>query len=313
MNDLMQTLLPLMAAAEAAVPLPVPASRVQQRDRINRVTDHLGAQGVEPGPEVASVVDHSVPVAGGVIDVRVYSSGSGEPRPLYVYLHGGSFWQGSAVSFVVDALCRERSALGFVVASVEYRLAPEHRFPGPVEDCHAALAWLVAEHARLGIDPDRVVIGGASAGGNLAAAVTLLARTRGPRLMAQLLEVPALDLTGGHLVDTGNGMALGDAAMREVRELYLAEPGQESDELASPLLAADLTGLPPALVMVAEHDELRGDGEAYARRLGEHGVKAELRCVSGHVHVSPQFTALLESARVWRGVVHEWLTRVAAG
>lgn len=296
-----------LAEAEQAFPEPALANRQQQRERINRMTDHMVERVGEPGPPVRSVADHTIPVAGGTIDVRLFHPDADGPLPALVYLHGGAFWQGTAVQPALDALCRERCAAGYVVASVEYRLAPEHQFPGPVEDCHAAVAWLAAEHAALGVDPERIVVGGGSAGGNLAAAVALLARERGPRIHAQLLEVPALDLTGGHLVDVGNGL-MEDA----IADLHAVYGTDGTPELASPLLAADLSGLPQALVMVAEHDELRGDGEAYVRALTAAGTPAQLYVGVGHAHPTMMFTRIFPPAKEWRAEALRWLGSVTA-
>jgi acetyl esterase len=199
----------------------------------------------------------------------------------------------------VDALCRERCAgAGLVVASVEYRLAPEFKFPVPVDDCYAALCWLHAEHERLGVDPAKISIGGASSGANLAAAMTLKARAEGaPPIHFQLLEVPALDLTGGHLDD----IDLGEPPSRaEIQALYLADATEADNPLVSPLLAGDLSGLPPAHIMSAELDHLRGDARAYAARLADAGVPVTIHQFPGHLHMTPLLTRTFEPAKQWR-------------
>lgn len=149
----------------------------------------------DPGPAMASVVDEEVPVQDGRIRVRIYRPSDNRPLPSFVYLHGGGWWQGTLDR--VDAFCRRLSeTVHCIIVSVDFRLAPEYQFPIPLEDCYAALAWVVANADHMGVDPHRVSIGGVSAGGNLAAAVALMARDRGgPQIVAQVLEVPAVDLT----------------------------------------------------------------------------------------------------------------------
>jgi acetyl esterase len=245
------------------------------------------------------------------IRARVYRPNQAAGLPIHIFLHGGGFWLGSIDERVNDAMCRQRSReAGCLVIAVEYRLAPEHRFPAPVEDCYAALAWAVEHADDLGGDPDNISIGGVSAGANLAAAVALAARDRqGPRLRAQVLEVPPLDLT----LDTMRACEVGDEygisvdEMDLARGLYLRSPEDARDPLASPLLAPDLTGLPPAWIMTAEFDPLRLDGQRYAARLRDAGVQTSHRTYPGAVHGSLALTGNWSPARTWQHDVVEVL------
>jgi acetyl esterase len=245
------------------------------------------------------------------IRLRVYRPNRASGLPIHVLLHGGGFWLGSIDERVNDAICRQRCrGVGCLVVAVEYRLAPEHRFPTPVEDCYAGLIWAV-EHANdIGGDPDNVSIGGVSAGANLAAAVALAARDRqGPRLRLQLLEVPPLDLT----LDTMRASGVGDEYgitvddMQLSCDLYLRSPDDAGNALASPLLAPNLSGLPPARIMTAEFDPLRLDGQRYAARLADAGVAASHRTYPGAVHGSLALTGSWPPARTWQDDIVEAL------
>jgi len=237
-------------------------------------------------PAVASVADRSVPGPAGDIPVRVYAPVAGRARPAIVYFHGGGFVIGSLDSH--DGTCRAlANASGCAVVSVDYRLAPEHRFPAAPEDCYAALRYVAERGAELGVDPRRLAVAGDSAGGNLAAVTALLARQRrGPDLQFQLLVYPVAD----HSFDTtsyrenAEGYFLTAAMMRWFWGHYLERPEHGDDPIASPLRAKDLAALPPALVITAEYDPLRDEGEAYAARLAEAGVPAELRRYDGQIH-----------------------------
>ena len=235
---------------------------------------------------VADVADRGVPGPAGDVPVRVYAPVAGGALPGIVYFHGGGFVIGNLESH--DGTCRAlANASGCAVVSVDYRLAPENRFPAAAEDCYAALRFVAERGAELGVDPQRLAVAGDSAGGNLAAVAALLARQRrGPDLRFQLLVYPVAD----HRFDTASyrenaeGYFLTAAMMRWFWGHYLARPEQGEDPIASPLRAKDLTGLPPALVITAEYDPLRDEGEAYAERLREAGVATELRRYDGQIH-----------------------------
>jgi acetyl esterase len=260
----------------------------------------------DEGPEVASIVDHRIPVDGGEITVRVYTPNGAGPFPGHLYLHGGGWWIGRPDHF--DNNCRWiAEGAGCVVASVDYRLAPEHKFPTAAEDCYAALLWF-AEHAgELNVDASRLSVGGGSAGGNLTAVVALMARDRnGPRLRFQVLEIPATDLTLSHpsVTENGEGYLLTRAAMEQCVGYYLADPADARNPYCSPMFAEDLTGLPPALVMTAELDPLRDEGEAYGKRLQEAGVPTTIRRWDGQIHGSQSFDKIIPAeAKEYRDMV----------
>lgn len=245
--------------------------------------------------------DHVISVHGGEITIRLYrpdTANALKALPVHVFIHGGSFWKGSVDEY--DPLCRWYAfSVGCAVASVEYRLPPEYPYPTPPEDCYAALCWVVENATSLGLDASRVSVGGVSAGGALAAAVALMARDRGgPSINFQLLEIPVTDTTLSQpSTETfGVGYLLTRAELVEGYGFYLSDPAQAHEPYASPLLAADLSGLPPALIMTAEYDPLRDEGEAYARRLQESGVPTQLRRYEGHVHGSIYITRWMPSA-----------------
>jgi acetyl esterase len=183
---------------------------------------------------------------------------------------------------------------------VGYRLAPEHPFPAAVYDCFAAVRWIADNADRLGVDPARIAIGGDSAGGNLAAAVTLLARDRGgPPLVAQVLVYPNT-LRGADTAsmrDNADRWLFNRDSVAWYWGHYLADPSDGSDPLASPLLADDLGGLPPALVITAEHDPLRDEGERYAGRLADAGVPVQLSRYDGMVHGFFAMSGVLDGGR----------------
>lgn len=265
----------------------------------------LAAVVAEPPREVGTVSAARIPVEGGEIALRIYQPKTAGPHAIHVYYHGGGWIFGTIDEPFVDGVCRERTALaGFVTVAVEYRLAPEHKFPVPVEDSFAALKWIVAHAYDFDADPARVTIGGVSAGANIAAAVALMARDEdGPLISFQLLEVPAVDLTASSpsLEKYGNGeYPLSKGEVDVILAVYLRSPADATNQYASPLLAADLSGLPPAHIMSSEYDVLRDDGSRYADALNAAGVPATFTLGLGHVHGSSQFTRLLPEAAAWR-------------
>jgi acetyl esterase len=291
-----------MCDAAPAGPLPDP-SRAGVRETMMRAMDDGFARSGEFGPEVARVVEYGVRVADGVIDVRVYTPFGAGPFPAHVFFHGGAWALGHMRNLYYDAKCRFRCVrAGCVVVSVDYRLAPEHKAPTAAEDCYAALCFVAQQAAVLDIDASLVSIGGDSAGGNLAAVVALMARDRkGPSVMFQLLEVPAVDLTMSHpsIGEFGDGFFLSKAMMQSAADFYLTDPSQASHPYVSPLFATDLSGLPPAFVMTAEFDPLRDEGEAYGARLSEAGVAVDIYRGVGHIHGGQQLTGVWEPARQW--------------
>lgn len=246
-----------------------------------------------PDREDVSKEDHLVPGHPGDPDVpvRIYrpKAGAESPRACLLEIHGGGFMLGDIA--MMDPWCQQVAAdTGAIVASVEYRLAPEHRWPAAVHDCHAALLWIAREAQRLGIDPARIAIAGQSAGGALAAATTLYARDHGsPMPCFQLLEIPVFD----DRLDTPSMLAFTDTPFwnRPNAEWgwkhYLGDAwGGEVSPYAAPARATDLSGLPPAYISTMEFDPLRDEGLIYGMRLLQAGVSVELHSFPGTFHGS---------------------------
>jgi acetyl esterase len=250
-------------------------------------------------PPIRSVVDRRVAGPAGEIPVRIYTPAGTAPLPLLVYFHGGGWVLGGIETH--DGTCRElANDAGCVVVSVDYRLAPEHKFPAAAEDCYAAAQWAAAHAAELGADARRLAVGGDSAGGNLAAVVSQMARDRGaPAVVFQLLIYPAtaaaFDTPSYH--DNAEGYLLTTADMRWFWGHYLNGPADAANPYASPLRAPRLGGLPPALVITAEFDPLRDEGEQYAHRLEEAGVPARLTRYDGMIHGFFGMTHLMDKAK----------------
>ena len=229
-----------------------------------------------PGEDVASVEDLEVPGPAGNVPVRVYRpDGTTEPAPVVVYFHGGGWVLGSIATH--DGSCRAlANRTGAVVASVGYRLAPEHPYPAALDDCFAVTCWVAAHADDLGVDPGRLAVAGDSAGGNLAAAVCLAARDRGgPTIAFQTLVYPVTDLEPDRwpsMAANADGPLLTRAAMDWFIGHYAGDPPPLDDALAAPIRAADLSGLPPAHVSTAGHDPLQDEGAAYAEALAAAGV-----------------------------------------
>lgn len=241
----------------------------------------------EPGEAVERIDEFTLASAERSIGLRVYTPAGPRPLPGLVYLHGGGWVIGSLETH--DHLCRAlANAAGCVVVSVAYRLAPEHPYPAAPEDCYAALRAIVENASPLGIDPGRVAVAGDSAGGNLAAVTALLARDRGgPEIGAQVLIYPVTDhsFATDSYRENAEGYLLTRGAMEWFWEHYLAGDAAAGREpRASPLRAPDLSGLPRALVITAEYDPLRDEGEAYAERLREAGVAAACTRYPGAIH-----------------------------
>jgi acetyl esterase len=269
--------------AEAARGQPQPWQQTPTEARTQRE-----AAAGQPGPEVGAVSDHVVETSNGPVPVRLYKplGASDGPLPTLVWMHGGGWVIGSIAS--TDATARSlANAAGCAVVSVEYRLAPETKHPGPLADCYFAFLWAAIGGAERGLDPERVAIGGASAGGNLAAALALRLRNRkGPRPCFQLLVYPVTDsrMDTPSYEENGEGYGLSRKSMAWYWEQYLAVPDHADDPYAAPMRAESLTGLPPALVLTAEYDPLRDEGEAYAARMQADGVPVACTRYPGMVH-----------------------------
>ncbi|MDN3016153.1 alpha/beta hydrolase fold domain-containing protein [Paenibacillus sp. BSR1-1] len=236
--------------------------------------------------QVAKVENRTIPVPGGEIPVRIYTPSGEGPFPALVYYHGGGWVIGNLDT--VDVPCRMlANRAGCVVVSVDYRLAPEHKFPTAAEDSYAVVKWVAEQAASIQVDPERIAVGGDSAGGNLAAVVALMARDQGgPSIAYQMLIYPVTN----HSYETesyrenANGYFLTKNTMVWFWNHYLRDEQDGKNPYASPLLAEDLSGLPPALVITAGFDPLRDEGEAYAERLKATGVPVEATRYDGMIH-----------------------------
>ncbi len=252
-----------------------------QEARVN-----FSARPMAPGPEVAKVEDRAIPNSSAQVPVRIYTPEGSGPFPVLAWFHGGGWVVGSLDGS--DGTARHLSVgAGCIVVSVDYRLAPEYKFPVPFDDCFAVTEWIAQNAANINADPDRIAVGGDSAGGNLAAAVALKARDQGgPALALQLLVYPvtAVDFGTASYSQNAEGYLLTMDSMKWYWNHYLSDDKDASNPYAAPLAAKDLSGLAPALVITAEFDPLRDEGEAYAQRLQEAGVPTASTRYDGMIH-----------------------------
>ncbi|WP_291413211.1 alpha/beta hydrolase [Actinophytocola sp.] len=261
-----------------------------------------GGGDVEP---VSHVENRTFPGPDGELPVRIYRPDHDGPLGTLVYLFGGGWTLGSIDTS--DGVCRAlANAAGCQVVTPGYRLAPEHKFPAAVHDCLAAVEWVASS-----LGASRIAVGGDSAGGNLAAATTLLARGRGMPLAAQLLVYPntRYHADTGSLRDNVDRWMFNRSSVDWYWRNYLSTPDDGVDPLVSPLLAEDLGGLPPALVITAEYDPLRDEGEQYAERLRAAGVPVELTRYAGMAHGFFTMSGVLDSARQAVRQAAEYLRR----
>ena len=296
----------LAALAEADMPpvetLPLDVIRATAVEFANS-----GAKEAEP---VDVVEDRTLPGPAGEIPIRVYDPDPEETSPVVAYFHGGGFvFMGIETH---DRVCRRlANATNAVVVSVDYRLAPEHCFPAALDDCMAITHWLTHNAAELAGDPAMIAVAGDSAGGNLAAATALAARNGGPGLAAQVLIYPVTDAAcrTKSFDENAEGYLLTASTMRWFWEEYLGPDGDPADPYASVLHAADLTNAPPALVITAEHDVLRDEGEAFAHRLRDAGVEVSTLRYPGMVHGFLTMDALTPASGEAMREIAAFLTR----
>ncbi len=286
----------LEAVAASGAPdlgdLPPPAGREMYRQ--------IFAAGDLPPADV-EVEDRSIYALGGSISLRIYKPhGGADPRGVVLYCHGGGFVLGDLDTYdsTCRTICRESDC---VVVCADYRLAPEHPFPAAVEDCHTVLRWLAVNAAAIGGDPQRLAVCGDSAGGNLAAVLALMARDEGIALRYQVLIYPVTSAATGDLpshTEFGEGYVLSRKAMIAFSRHYFGDEGRAPDWRGAPLLADDLSGLAPALVMVGSYDVLRDDGVAYANAMTEAGNQVTLVEYSGLSHGFINMAAFLTAGRL---------------
>lgn len=250
------------------------------------------------GEPLERVEDVAIPAEGRALGARIYAPAR-DPRPMLLYLHGGGWVTGDLD--IHDYRCRRlASAADCLLLSLDYRLAPEHPFPAALEDAYAALQWLGRSASDIGGRPGLLAVAGDSSGGNLAAAVTLVARDRGgPAAALQVLTCPITDraLDSPSMLEFADGYVLARDDVRWCWRHYIADSNDADHPYACPLRAPDLSGLPPALVVTAELDPLRDQGEAYARRLEQAGVPVERRRYAGMIHSFVDFEQSLQPAR----------------
>ncbi|MDQ2711172.1 MAG: alpha/beta hydrolase [Acidobacteriota bacterium] len=248
------------------------------------------------------------------IPLRIYQPSGKGPFPSVVYFHGGGWVTGTLDSH--DRFCRALATQSeAVVVAVDYRLAPEHRFPAAPEDCFAATEWTIAHAAEWKSDARRVLVAGDSAGGNLATVVALMRRDQGsaPALAGQILLWPATgpyDPPTKSYLENSGGYGLTRKGMIHFWNLYLNDPAEMTNPYAAPLNSSDLTGLPSALVITAEHDVLRDEGDRYAQRLAAAHVPVMHECVAGVNHgfaVWADADPSLAQAQETRGKIAAWI------
>jgi acetyl esterase/lipase len=250
-----------------------------------------------PGPDVGEVIDGVLPGAGGDLPYRLYRPATPGPHPIVVYFHGGGWVLGSHESD--DPFCRDLcDRSGAIVISVDYRHAPEHRFPAAAEDAFAAVRWIADHGIELGGIPGELAVGGWSAGGNVATVAARMARDAGgPDIVGQLLVNPVTDsdMTRPSYRDNAEGYILTKPLMEWFWDHYM-DGADRADPRVAPLRADDLSGLPPAVIVTSQFDPLRDEGQAYARALEGAGVVTQQVFARGHTHTSLTMVGLVLSS-----------------
>ena len=281
---------------------PLPELRQQLRTMVTLMD--------EPAPALPRVEDIGIPGPAGEIPARVYApSAGGVPLPTVTYFHGGGWVQGDLETH--HGLCaRLAKHAGALLVAVDYRLAPEHKFPAAVEDCLAAYRWVRDRGRDIGADPARVAVAGDSAGGNLSAVVSQLAASgAGPAPACQVLIYPAVDFaldTDSHR-DLADGHVIPRDRIAWYTEQYLRSPADQADLRASPLRAPSLAGQPPSLIVTAGFDPLRDEGRAYADRLREAGVDVVYREYPGQIHAFVSLTKAIPQGMACTREIAEYL------
>jgi acetyl esterase len=297
-----RAILDQMAALPALETLSVKNARAQVIERMKAAT--------LPTLPVASVADHTIPGPAGDLPVRIYTPNGTGPFPLLVFLHGSGFVICNLDTH--DAAARNLcSTAGCVVVSVDYRLAPENKFPAGPDDCYAATKWAAGHARELNGDATHIAIAGDSAGGNLVAVTALRVRDQGgPTLCGQLMIYPVTDYyTTDHpsYVENAEGYGLSATGMKWFWNHYLTSADEADDAYVSPLRAGNLRGLPPALIITAEYDVLRDEGERYGKRLAEAGVPTKVTRYDGMHHGFFQMYGTVDRAKKALEEAATWL------
>jgi acetyl esterase len=301
-----QALLDKGTGVPATHTLPVDVARAQYEARIALMA---------PPAEIAGTRELITEGPGGELRIRIYTPHGSGPFPLLVFFHGSGFVLCSLDTH--DGMCRNLCAgAECIVASVDYRLAPEHKFPAGIDDCVHATRWAAAHAAELGADARRIAIGGDSAGGNMAAVTAFRVRDEGgPGLRGQLLLYPVTDYHSPgtpSYEENAEGYGLTRDTMKWFWSHYLTNPSEGAHPYASPLRAADFSSLPPALVITAEYDPLRDEGELYAERLRRAGVSTTLSRYDGVNHGFIFWVGLVDKAGAAMNQAIDWLRGVFA-
>jgi acetyl esterase len=299
-----QVLLDKGTGVPATHTLPVEVARAQYEARIALMA---------PAAEIASVREQTIDGPGGPLRIRIYTPHGTGPFPLVVFFHGSGFVLCSLDTH--DKMCRNLcGGAGCVVASVDYRLAPEHKLPAAIEDSLHATRWAAVHAAELGANPGRIVVAGDSAGANLAAVTALRVRDEGgPELCGQLLLYPVTDYhTPGtpSYEENAEGYGLTRDTMKWFWAHYLNDASEAVHPHASPLRSSDLSGLPPALVITAEYDPLRDEGELYAEKLRAAGVPTNLSRYNGVNHGFMFWVGVVDKAGAAMNEACDWLRGV---
>ena len=302
-----QVLLDRGTGVPATHTLPVAMARTQYEARIALMA---------PPAEIAGLREHTIDGPGGPLRIRLYTPRGTGPFPLLVFFHGSGFVLCSLDTH--DGMCRNLCAgAAAVVASVDYRLAPEHKFPAAIDDCLDATRWAAAHAAELGANARHIAVGGDSAGGNMAAVTALRVRDEGGLVLcAQLLLYPVTDYyTPGtpSYQENAEGYGLTRDTTKWFWGHYLSDASEGAHPHASPLRATDLSGLPPALVITAEYDPLRDEGELYAEKLRAAGVPIALTRYDGVNHGFMFWVGVVDKSGAAMNEACEWLRGVFAG
>ncbi|TWT01538.1 alpha/beta hydrolase [Planomicrobium sp. CPCC 101079] len=274
----------------------IPMDQITPEAMRRSEASQLAAQPKEP---VEKVEDRTIPLAGRSLPIRVYTPKGEAPYPALVFYHGGGWVLGSIESH--DAICRELANLAScVVISVEYRLAPEHKFPAAVDDAYESLEWIASHAADFEIDPGRIAVGGDSAGGNLATVACLIAKERkGPNIVHQLLLYPSAGPAADYpsMAENAKGYLLTGEMMGWFQTHYLQGDEDRAHPYLSPILSENLEGLPPATILTAQYDPLRDVGIAYAEKLQAQGVKVFHKNYADLIHGFANFSGFVPEAR----------------
>jgi len=280
-------------AAQGAPPLPT-LTVEQAREGFRQMQQFRGE-----AEEVKKIENHMIRSADGEFKVRTYTPEGTGPFPILVYFHGGGYVVGDLE--LVDRLCRSvTNQAQTIVISVDYRLAPEHKYPTALNDGYAAVKWAYSNAESFNGDPKRIAVGGDSAGGSLGASLSLKAkRENGPHITAQVLIYPMTDFASEteSFKEFGTGYNITAADIHWFNNHYLTDEVDIEDEYVSPLRSNDLSNLPPALILTAEYDPLRDDGALYAEKLKQYGNQVEYKCYEGMIHGFAWYAGVLDRGK----------------